>query len=603
MDDISALIGQTLDQYRIIEQVGQGGMATVFKAYQPGLNRDVALKVLPPHFAVQAGFTERFMREAQAIGNLNHPNILPVHDSGQDKGYSYIVMRYVPDARTLSNEMKAPLKTERIIELMSQIAGALDQAHKAGIIHRDVKPSNILLDEQWSLLSDFGLAKMVEGSSDLTGTGVGMGTPAYMSPEQGMGKKVDHKTDIYALGIILYEMLTGQVPHRAETPMATVLKRINEPLPLPRNLNPNIPEAVERVLLKVLAPDPEQRFDSAGEMATTLKAAFGSSPDEVLIDVLPMPTVATQTAAAPAEPTRISTQAEVSTAKGKSGLPLSLFGFAFVGLLLCLILGGIGFLILRQPGEDTDKLALTAIAQNAEAISKSDQESSSSSAPADTPTPISSDTPVPTDTPRPTDTPIPTDTPQPTDTAIPPTDTPAVAPPTDTPTAAPPTVAPLTSEPLTGQEVYDMALTQATQWQADAVLSEIGTSSLGPLDAEGKSTSWMLKFWSPSSKGFNSMFFMEGNLSATPSDLPVPKAVVAENVILDTKQLYDIAEVAGAASYTAEGYRPSAALIPYPLDESRLTWYLNYAGGDYRVVYTVIIDAVSGELIQAIDLE
>jgi serine/threonine-protein kinase len=258
-------------------------MASVFKAYQPGLNRDVALKVLPPSFATRGDFTERFTREAQAIGNLHHPNILPVYDSGQDKGYSYLVMRYIPNASTLADEMKRPLKTGRVIELISQIAAALDHAHQAGIIHRDIKPSNVLLDGKWALLSDFGLAKMVEGSVELTETGVGMGTPAYMSPEQGMGKKVDHRTDIYALGIILYEMLTGQVLHRAETPIATVMKRINEPLP--RRLNPNIPEAVERVILKALAVDPGHRFASAGELAQALKAAFGERPDEVLAEV------------------------------------------------------------------------------------------------------------------------------------------------------------------------------------------------------------------------------------------------------------------------------------------------------------------------------
>ena len=130
MENMQALVGQTLGQYRIIEQIGEGGMASVFKAYQPGLNRDVALKVLPPSFAKRGDFTERFTREAQAIGNLHHPNILPVYDSGQDKGYSYLVMRYIPNASTLVDEMKQPLKTERIIELISQIAAALDHAHQ-----------------------------------------------------------------------------------------------------------------------------------------------------------------------------------------------------------------------------------------------------------------------------------------------------------------------------------------------------------------------------------------------------------------------------------------------------------------------------------------
>lgn len=271
------LSGQTLGQYRIVEQIGQGGMASVFKAYQPGLERHVALKVLPPYVASQPGFTERFLREAKAIGNLHHPNILPVYDSGQDKGYSFIAMRYIPQATTLTHLMKQPLAPPQIVHLAAQIAAALDHAHRAGIVHRDVKPSNILLDGDWALLSDFGLAKMVENPSELTGTGVGIGTPAYMSPEQARGEKVDHRTDIYALGIILFEMLTGQVPHQAETPLATILKRINEPLPSPRSLNPAISPAVEKALLTALATAPVDRFNSAGEFVAALQAAFTNS--------------------------------------------------------------------------------------------------------------------------------------------------------------------------------------------------------------------------------------------------------------------------------------------------------------------------------------
>ncbi len=587
MESTAGLIGQTLGQFRITEQIGEGGMATVFKAYQPGLNRAVALKVLPPHFAKQADFTERFSREAQAIGNLHHPNILPVYDSGQDKGYSYLAMRYIPNARTLTDEMKQPLKTERIIEVINQIAGALDHAHKAGIIHRDVKPSNILLDGEWALLSDFGLAKMVESSSDLTGTGVGMGTPAYMSPEQGMGKKVDHRTDIYALGIILYEMLTGQVPHRAETPIATVFKRINEPLPLPRSLNPNIPEAVERVLLKTLAPDPTQRFDSAGEMAATLKAAFGPRPENVLTDLdQTRITPAGRTATPVVQPTgnAVATPAPGQPAKSES--PMTLVGFAGIGLLLLLILGGIGVLIFREVSPPpTVSAGATA--------TPADQVALVTNIPMPTNTAVPTNTPVATNTPVPTNTPVETETP--TNTPLPPT-----AAPTEVPK---PTVAPLPAA-MTGAEINQLALAEAVKWQPDAVLSEIGTLAMGPLDAEGKSTSWQLKYWSPTSKGINTLMFMNGQLTSTTNDLPTPKAiVVGDKAVLDTKRLYEAADAAGAAEYTAQGYRPIAAITPSPLDETRLTWYFNYAGGDYRVVYTVIIDAMTGEVMQAIKME
>ncbi len=278
MQSVEHLVGQTLGQYRIIEKIGVGGMAAVFKAYQPNLKREVALKVLPPYFAHQSNFTERFAREAQAIANLYHPNILPVYDSGQDKGYSYMVMRYIPNARTLADLMQQPLPLDQIGELITQIGSALDYAHKAGIIHRDVKPSNVLMDGEWALLSDFGIAKILTATSELTGAGVGIGTPAYMSPEQCQGKQVDQRTDIYALGIILYEMLTRQVPHQAETPIAIVIKRINEPVPSPRHLNSSISRAVEQVVLKALAADISQRFNSAGELSANLRTALTGEP-------------------------------------------------------------------------------------------------------------------------------------------------------------------------------------------------------------------------------------------------------------------------------------------------------------------------------------
>ncbi len=162
------LIGQTLGQYRIIEQIGQGGMATVYKAYQPSLDRYVAIKVLPPYFAHEPGFAMRFTREAKAIARLNHPNILPIYDFGQEGELSYIVMKYV-EAGTLKDILGEPLTLDVTADVIQQIAGALEHAHQRGILHRDVKPSNVLLDEgRWVLLTDFGLAKMVEGSVALT---------------------------------------------------------------------------------------------------------------------------------------------------------------------------------------------------------------------------------------------------------------------------------------------------------------------------------------------------------------------------------------------------------------------------------------------------
>ena len=208
------LIGVTLGQYEIREKIGQGGMAHVFKAYQPSLDRFVAVKVLSPSLADQPGFTERFQREAHSIARLMHPNILQVYDFGVQDGYNYIVMRYVENSQTLQSRMEAGAPLPELLDAITQVADALHYAHERGMIHRDIKPSNILVDGRWALLSDFGLVKMAGSGSYLTSTGVSIGTPAYMSPEQASGSKVDHRTDIYALGVIVYKVLTGTISSR-----------------------------------------------------------------------------------------------------------------------------------------------------------------------------------------------------------------------------------------------------------------------------------------------------------------------------------------------------------------------------------------------------
>jgi serine/threonine protein kinase len=269
--------GQMLGPYRIINQIGEGGMATVYKAYQPSMDRNVAVKVLPRQLAESEEFKQRFQQEARIIAKLEHPHILPVFDYGESEGVTYLVMRYL-DAGTLQDKMVAhrPLPLNEIDHIFTQLADALSYAHSFGIIHRDLKPSNALVDSHGNLfLTDFGIAKLLESASPrLTQTDAIMGTPAYISPEQAQANPVDQRSDIYSLGIILYEMVTGRVPFVAETPLAVILKHISDPLPPPSTLKADIPEAIEQVVLKALAKNPTDRFATVSEFASAWKKAL-----------------------------------------------------------------------------------------------------------------------------------------------------------------------------------------------------------------------------------------------------------------------------------------------------------------------------------------
>jgi serine/threonine-protein kinase len=271
------LTGKQFGPYRILAPLGEGGMAAVYKAFQPGVDRHVAIKVLPRHYAKDPEFVERFEREAKVLARLQHPHILPVHDFGEaDGGYTYIVMPFIESGDLAELMAGQKLSLREIGRIIEQIGDALDYAHTQGVVHRDVKPSNVLIDSRGNcLLTDFGLAKIVSGyTNKLTNSGFVVGTPEYMSPEQGMGEALDGRADIYALGVILYELVTERTPFSAETPVAVIFKHVNAPLLPPREIDPTLPEAVELVILKAMAKEPKDRYATAGDMVKALQAAL-----------------------------------------------------------------------------------------------------------------------------------------------------------------------------------------------------------------------------------------------------------------------------------------------------------------------------------------
>lgn len=270
---MTTLIGQSIGHYQVLEQLGEGGMAVVYKAYDTRLDRYVAVKVITPSREHSERFLKRFEREARALAKLSHPNIVGVIDYGEQNGLPYLVMEYIP-AGTLKQKLGSPQAWQDAARTLVPIANALAYAHSQAIVHRDVKPSNILLTDSGDpMLTDFGIAKMleVEETLDLTGTGVGVGTPEYMAPEQAQGRGVDARADVYSLGVVFYEMVTGRKPYQADTPMAVVWKLASEPLPRPTSFIPKLPESSERVILKALAKKADDRFQTMKEFSLALE--------------------------------------------------------------------------------------------------------------------------------------------------------------------------------------------------------------------------------------------------------------------------------------------------------------------------------------------
>jgi len=282
----TSLEGQTLGKYRVLEPLGRGGMARVYRAYHPQLDRYVAIKVLRSDLVDDEEFLARFRREAQAVATLRHPNIVQVYDFDVQDGIYYMVMELLE-----GDTLKARLNDYRvhdeglpwgdIVRITLDVLNGLAYAHSEGMTHRDVKPANVLLTRRGeAVITDFGIAHIV-GTTQHTAAGALMGTLNYIAPEQGLEGQSDARSDIYSLGIVLYEMLTQRTPFDADTPLAILMKHLRDPLPLPRQVNPDIPEPLERVVLKALAKGPEDRYQSAGEMAQALRTAAEASDIEV----------------------------------------------------------------------------------------------------------------------------------------------------------------------------------------------------------------------------------------------------------------------------------------------------------------------------------
>jgi serine/threonine protein kinase len=270
-------IPEKIGRYIIKAELGRGGMATVYHAHDPLFEREVALKILPREMLHDPQFRSRFEREIKMVASLENPFIVPVYDVGDENGQPYFVMRFMTGGSLSDLIQKGQFTIQDTATIVGKVAQGLAFAHRKGIIHRDLKPDNILFDENGEpFISDFGIAKISEGGSNLTGSGV-IGTPAYMSPEQAQGLEIDGRTDVYGLGVIAYQMLSGHQPYSADTPMGVVLKHITEPVPEILKLMPDMPTEVDEFVKTAMSKDKEKRYANTVELAKALnKIAFGN---------------------------------------------------------------------------------------------------------------------------------------------------------------------------------------------------------------------------------------------------------------------------------------------------------------------------------------
>jgi hypothetical protein len=267
-------IPRTIGRYQIKAEVGRGGMGAVYHAYDPRFGRDVAVKALPRQYLHDPMFRARFERETKVIASLDHPAVVPVHDFGSDHGRPFLVMRLMNGGTLADRLARGPLAPAETLAILQRICAALEEAHRRDLVHRDLKPSNILFDQyNHAYLSDFGMVRLAQGEGTLTGSNAAVGTPGYMSPEQVQGQQADARSDIYALGILLFEMLTGRRPFEADTPAMAIVKQMTQPPPRLCDIRPDLPPACEAVIDRALARERERRPTTAGEVAQLFASA------------------------------------------------------------------------------------------------------------------------------------------------------------------------------------------------------------------------------------------------------------------------------------------------------------------------------------------
>lgn len=370
---MSGELPEKIDRYEIKGMVGQGGMATVYRAYDPRFERDVAIKLMPKAFLYEPDFRTRFIREAKTIALLEHPNIVPVYDFGEDQGQPYLVMRLMTGGSLSDKLGNGPLPMNDVLKVMERIGSALDEAHRRGIIHRDLKPANILFDQYGNAyLGDFGIVRLAEGGgTSLTGTGT-IGTPGYMSPEQIQGQELDGRADIYALGVMLFEMITGERPYKADSAPMMIVKQMTENVPKVQTLNPDLPRSYDAVIERATARNREARPRTATDLTAMLAAAAQDPhyiPPPVTIPPSPgggtmsMPTPRGSYIPDPNDQTQVmptGKQHPVTSSNSASGSRWLIIGLV---LLLIIVIAAAAILLSNREEPGTTVVVITTTAE------------------------------------------------------------------------------------------------------------------------------------------------------------------------------------------------------------------------------------------------